>query len=187
MATAKNILIVGDSLSAAHHITAESSWVNLLQQRLNTLPEKYHVINASISGETTAGGLARLPGLLKKHVVHIVILELGGNDGLRGTPLNIIYDNLKKMIELIQDDGNKLLLIGMHIPINYGPSYRKQFNHIYSKLAEEHRTSLVPFMLDGIAKVPTLMQEDGVHPNEDAQPKILDNIWPHLEPLLLKD
>lgn len=178
------ILVFGDSLSAAHGIQREQSWVSLLQQRLDILPEPYRVINASVGGETTDGGLRRLPDTLARVQPRLVILELGGNDGLRGFPLDVIENNLSRMIEQILAAEAKVLLVGMRIPPNYGTRYAEGFHRIYGRLAERHGIALVPFMLDNVATDPALMQSDGIHPQAEAQPRILENIWPRLEDLL---
>jgi acyl-CoA thioesterase-1 len=178
------IMVVGDSLSTGYGIDAAQGWVNLLQQRLRTNGFPYRVINASISGDTSRGGLARLPAALDRHQPAIVILELGGNDGLRGLSLKSLQDNLATMIELGRDAGAQVLLAEMRIPPNYGPVYTKKFQTIYSELAQHYAIPLIPFLLDGVAGDADLMQADGIHPLAKAQPRILDNIWPTLESLL---
>lgn len=175
------LLVVGDSLSAAYGIPRQAGWVTLLDQRLDG---RAQVVNASISGETTSGGASRLPGLLEQHHPDIVILELGGNDGLRGLPPQQMQANLNRMIERSQGSGAEVLLVGIDIPPNYGPAYREAFGEVFQALADEYQLSLVPFMLEGIALEPELMQEDGIHPTAEAQPRILDNVWPLLTPLL---
>lgn len=179
--TAPTILVLGDSLSAAHEIPDESSWVNLLDRRLKEKFPKSILINSSYSGETTTQGLARLPGLLAEFNPNIVLLELGGNDGLRGLPLVHIQRNLKKMIALCKQSHATVVLIGIQIPPNYGPRYQKRFFEIYEALAKEYQLPIVPFLLEGVALNPKLMQADGIHPNEEAQPIILETVWGILE------
>jgi len=184
-APANAVLVVGDSLSAAHNIPAESGWVNLLQQRVKQqVKPAPAIINASISGETTAGALTRLPGLLAKHRPSVVVIELGGNDALRGlTPVQL-RGNLEKMIVASQTAGAKVLLLGIDVPPNYGPAYRQRLKDVYAGLASQYKVPLLPFLLDGVALQPGLMQADGLHPTAKAQPRVLDNVWPHLKPLL---
>ncbi len=181
LAAPTTIMIMGDSLSAAYGIERESGWVSLLSKRLGNDVE---VINASISGETTSGGAARLPELLGQHDPDIVLLELGGNDGLRGLPPGQMRANLARMIEASQDAGARVLLLGIEVPPNYGQAYTDAFRRVYQSLAEKYDIPLVPFLLEGIALDKTLMQDDGIHPTSAAQPRILDNVWPTLEPLL---
>ena len=178
------ILVVGDSLSAGYGIELRDGWVTLLQQRLARQGYPHTVVNASISGDTTAGGRARLPDALKRHRPRIVILELGGNDGLRGLSLRATRANLDAMIMAAQSAGAQVLLVGIHLPPNYGPEYTGKFHAIYRELARTHNTALVPFLLEGVALTPGLMQPDGIHPRAAAQPRLLDNVWPYLEPLL---
>lgn len=183
--SAKTILVMGDSLSAAYGVETETAWVNLLRQRLDDQPAAdWQVVNASISGETTDGGVRRLPALLEKHGPEIVILELGGNDGLRGFQPDVIRQNLTEMIEASQGADARVLLVGMQIPPNYGPQYTRLFANLYPELSDRYNTALVPFFLDGIYNQQGMMQGDGIHPTGDAQPLLLDNVWPHLEPLL---
>jgi acyl-CoA thioesterase-1 len=177
-------LVLGDSLSAGYGIKADSGWVNLLDQRLKTEGYDYRIINASISGETTAGGKARLPALLKTHQPSIVILELGANDGLRGLPLLQLRSNLKTMIQAAQAAKAKVLLVGMQIPPNYGPLYARQFASSFSDLADTHNLKLVPFFLEQVALDSSLLQADNLHPNERAQPILLNTVWPQLKTLL---
>lgn len=177
------VLVLGDSLSAAHAIPVEAGWVALLDRRLSD-SGRGRVVNASISGETTAGGLARLPALLAEHRPGLVVLELGANDGLRGLPIAQISDNLAAMIGLAQAAGTAVLLVGIELPINYGPRYRGALRQVYAELAEKHGTGLVPFLLEDVALEPGLMQEDGLHPTADAQPRLLETVWPALEALL---
>ena len=173
----QTILVLGDSLSAAHGIAQNQGWVTLLAERMAQKTPPWKVINASISGETTSGGLTRLPALLATHKPQWVMIELGANDGLRGLPLKIMRQNLQRMIELSQQSGAKVLLIGMMLPPNYGFTYTTPFTAMYQQLAEEQHLPLVPFLLDGVANDPRLMQYDGLHPNVAAQPVILENVW----------
>ncbi len=186
LASQNTVLVVGDSLSAAHGVPSETAWVELLRDRINSRELNWTVVNASIGGETTDGGLRRLPGLLETHDPTIVIIELGGNDGLRGFPPNVIESNLANMIEQVRDTGATPLLVGMQIPPNYGQRYTTMFADIFPTLSDRYNTVLVPFFLDGIYDQDGLMQGDGIHPTEEAQPRLLDNIWPKLEPLLNK-
>ncbi|WP_404363346.1 arylesterase [Marinobacter sp.] len=182
------ILIMGDSLSAAYGVETERAWVPLLKDRLEkTSHDDWAVINASISGETTDGGLRRLPDLLSRHSPEIVIIELGGNDGLRGFPPGVIEDNLSAMIEKSQQSGARTLLVGMQLPPNYGQRYTQAFAAIYPELAEQHSVALVPFFLEGIYNQEKMMQSDGIHPTAEAQSKLLENVWPELETLLEKE
>lgn len=179
------VLVVGDSLSAAHNIPAASGWVNLLQQRVKQqIKAPPAIINASISGETTAGALTRLPGLLEKHRPSVVVIELGGNDALRGLTPAQLQGNLEKMIVASQKAGAKVLLLGIDVPPNYGPAYRQRLRQTYAALAKQYDVPLLPFLLEGVALKPNLMQADGLHPTAAAQPQVLDNVWPLLKPLL---
>jgi acyl-CoA thioesterase I len=179
------ILVFGDSISAGYGLAhVEQGWVALLQTRLKDEDYGYQVVNASVSGETTAGGLARLPRALDLHHPKIVILELGGNDGLRALPIAQMRANLVRMVELAAAAGARVLLLGMRIPPNYGPEYTEQFQSCYSDLARDKKLPLVPFLLADIAQSPNLMQADGIHPNPLGQPKLLANVWPSLQPLL---
>lgn len=178
------LLVMGDSLSAAYNLPAESGWVNLLEQRLQQQGYDWQVINASISGETTGGGLTRLPALLRQHQPQIVLLELGANDGLRGQPPQRITANLDRMITLSRQADAEVLLLGILLPPNYGPRYLQQFEQIYPQLAKQHQLPLVPFLLEGVADKPSLMQQDGLHPTAEAQPEILETVWVELKPLL---
>lgn len=180
----RTILLVGDSLSAAHNIEIGASWPALLQKRLADMRPPRALVNASISGETTASAVARLPALLNRYKPGVVILELGGNDGLRGLPLSEIRANLSKMVREAQDSGARVLLLGIELPLNYGPQYRAGLRTIYADLARDEHAPLVPFLLDGIALDPKLMQPDGLHPTAAAQPRVLENVWPALAPML---
>jgi acyl-CoA thioesterase-1 len=178
------ILVFGDSLSAGLGIHVEQGWVSLLARKLSQLGYGFRVINASVSGETTAGGLGRLPHALEVQQPRILILELGANDGLRSLPLANTRDNLDKMITLARARGVAVLLLGMRMPPNYGERYTTGFYNMYTELAQAHKLTLVPFLLDQVALNPALMQADGMHPNEQGQPLLLDNVWPKLAPLL---
>lgn len=183
-APTRSVLVLGDSLSAAHNIPVESGWVHLLGERLGKMEPPWHVVNASISGETSLGGRNHLPELLAKERPGVVVIELGANDGLRGLPLDALRDNLAAMIDLAQQRGARVLLLGIELPVNYGPQYRDGLRAIYAELARSKRTALVPFLLDGVALDPALMQDDGLHPTAAGEPRVLDNVWKALEPLL---
>ena len=185
-AASNSILIYGDSLSASYGIPQQQGWVSLLQQRLEDQHFPYKVINASVSGETSSGGLSRLSATLDEHQPSIVILELGANDGLRGLPLSVMKDNLAQMIEQSKRSGAKVLLIGMKIPPNYGLKYSQSFKQKYQQLSQELKVPRVPFMLQGMENRPELIQDDGLHPNVQGQPIILENIWPQLKLILKK-
>lgn len=178
------ILVLGDSLSAGYGIDVNRGWVNLLQQRLEQRGYDYRVINASISGDTTSGGLSRLPPLLAQYQPALVLLELGANDGLRGTPLPIIQRNLQQLVRLSQQANARVLIIGNRLPPNYGPRYTDGFFKLFGEVAKAQNTALVPFLLDGVALDWNLMQKDGLHPTEAAQPQLLDTVWKGLLPLL---
>ncbi len=180
------VLVLGDSLSAAYGIAPEQGWVALLDARLATAARPRKVVNASISGETTAGGLARLPALLAEHRPALVVLELGANDGLRGLPLASARANLSQMLAAIRAAGAQALLVGIELPVNYGPQYRDGLRSLYRDLAGEFNVPLVPFLLEGVALDPALMQDDGLHPKAAAQPAVLANVWAVLEPALAK-
>lgn len=183
-ALAGTALVVGDSISAAFGLETGQGWVHLLQQRLNDGEHDYRVVNASISGDTSAGGLARLPALLSEHEPDIVIIELGGNDGLRGQPPAQLKRNLAAMAEQAQQAGAKVLLLGMRMPPNLGQRYTSAFADAFDSLAAEKDLPYVPFLLEGIGGVQGMMQADRVHPTAQAQELMLDNVWPVLEPLL---
>lgn len=168
------MLVLGDSLSAAHGIAHDAGWVNLLQQRL---APRRAVVNASISGETTSGGLARLPPLLAEHKPGLVLLELGANDGLRGLPLEEIRANLVQMLTLVRSAKARPVLVGIELPVNYGPHYRDGLRKLYRDVAGEFNVPLVPFLLEGVALDPALMQDDGLHPTAQGQPKLLETVW----------
>ncbi len=181
------ILVFGDSISAGYGLErVQEGWVALLQTKLQTEGYGYEVINASVSGETTAGGLARLPRALSLHQPKIVILELGGNDGLRALPIAQMRANLAQMADLAAAAGARVLLLGMRMPPNYGPDYTEQFRLSYVDLARQKKLPLVPFLLNDVAFTPNLMQADGIHPNALGEPKLLANVWPALQPLLHK-
>ena len=179
------ILVIGDSLSAAYGIELEESWVNLLRNQLKEYDTdtQWHVINASISGDTTTGGLERLPGLIKEHQPVLCIIALGANDGLRGQSLDIMQNNLDAMINMCMSTGNSLL-VGIKLPPNYGDQYTQAFHNVYKNVAAKNNIYLVDFMLEGIAFQDEYFQADRLHPTAEAQPLILDNIWPQLEQLL---
>ncbi|MEY3466026.1 MAG: hypothetical protein RL603_1625 [Pseudomonadota bacterium] len=178
------ILVLGDSISAAYGLSSAEGWVTLLQNRLRAQGYGHRVVNASVSGETTTGGLTRLPRALALHRPAIVVLELGGNDGLRGLPLETSRANLARMIELARAAGAQVLLLGMKMPPNYGPKYTTGFETIYATLAKQNRLPFVPFFLEKIALAPGMLQADGLHPTAAAQPAMLDAVWPTLLPLL---
>lgn len=180
------LMVLGDSLSAAYGIDEEDGWVALLDNKLRNDNWPYRVVNGSVSGETTTGGLARLPAMLDSHQPDLVILELGGNDGLRGLPLGILKSNMLIMIALIEEQGAEVLLTGIQIPPNYGPRYTVPFYQLYGQLAAEKTLALVPFLIEGIPQQPELMQNDGIHPRAEAQYMILDNVWVVLEAMLQK-
>jgi acyl-CoA thioesterase-1 len=180
------ILVYGDSLSAAYGIATDQGWVNLLQQRLNSQGYRHQVANASISGETSSGGLSRIATALRQHRPSLVILELGANDGLRGLPVAEMRHNLASIIEYCRRQGAHVLLVGMRIPPNYGPRYTREFSDSYLQLAKQYRLPLVEFLLDGVAGQRPLIQDDGLHPAAHAQPMLLDNVWKKLQPMLDK-
>ncbi len=178
------ILVYGDSLSAGYGIAVDRGWVNLLSQRLQRAGYGLQVANASVSGETTTGGLARLPRALAAHDPRIVVLELGANDGLRGLPLETTRDDLDAMLSMLAKQHRRVLLLGMRMPPNYGERYTQGYAAIFAELAHRHHVALLPFLLEGVADRPPLMQADGLHPNEHGQPILLDNVWTVLRPLL---
>ncbi len=181
------LLVLGDSLSAAYRIPREAGWVRLLQQRLRREGYNYRVVNASIPGDTTAGGLARLPPALKRYRPSLVVIELGGNDGLQGLPLGQMKSNLSKMIGLARKSGAKTVLVGVRMPPNYGPEYTKRFEAVFREVAKADDIPLVPELLAGVATHRDLMQAGGLHPIAKAEPRLLANVWRILEPLLTRD
>ncbi|MEY4980369.1 MAG: hypothetical protein RLZZ352_2639 [Pseudomonadota bacterium] len=186
-ANAPAVLVVGDSLSAEYGLQRGSGWVALLEQRMREQKVRARLINASISGDTTSGGRSRLPALLRQHQPAVVVIELGGNDALRGLPLSMTRDNLAQMARLSRQAGARVLLLGMEMPPNYGAKYSQEFREVFTRVAQEEKTALVPFFLKGVAdlKDPTaLFQADRIHPNEAAQPIMRDNVWPELRKLL---
>jgi len=185
-AATPTILVFGDSLSAAYGIPREQGWVNLLQQRLQKQASNIQVVNASISGETTAGGANRIEAALKQHQPQLVIIELGANDGLQGLPLTNMQNNLKAIITAGQQYKANVMLVGMMIPPNYGMQYTQEFKATYEKLAKQYQLALVPFLLDGVAGNPALNIDDGLHPNAQGQPIVFENVWKVLEPTLVK-
>lgn len=187
-AQAKSILILGDSISAGFGMEREQTWVSLLEQRLEQkFPAQHEVINSSMSGETAAGALSRLPNLLQSHQPEIVIIELGGNDGLRGQPPALIERNLERLVAMSLYAGAETLLFGIKIPPNYGTAYSQAFEANYQRIAERHDVPLLPFFLEGVAGHDHLMQADGIHPRAEAQSLLLDNAWPFIEKILQKE
>jgi acyl-CoA thioesterase-1 len=178
------LLIVGDSLSAGYGMELTQSWPSLLQARLDETGQPYRVFNASITGDTTQGALARLPRLLERLQPRLVVLELGGNDGLRGLGIDVTRQNFASMIRMSQSRGARVLLTGIRLPPNYGQTYTERFHAMYAELAEAHEVLLVPFFMEGVALEPGMMQEDGIHPSAAAQPLLLENVWQVLEPAL---
>ncbi len=178
--------MLGDSLSAGYGLEPAQGWVALLEKRLQAQGYEYQVVNASVSGETSGGGLQRLPRALETHKPDVVIVELGANDGLRGLPVALTRDNLTKIVATARQAGARVLLIGMRLPPNYGPRYTNDFTHMYREIATASRVALVPFLLQSVALKPALMQADGLHPTAQAQPTLLDTVWPELAPLLKK-
>jgi len=185
-AATHTILVLGDSLSAGYGVKVDATWVALLEQRLAKQGYGYRVVNASISGETTGGARSRLPRALELHQPAVVIIELGGNDGLRGLPLKQVRGNFEYLIETSQAAQAKVVLVGMRMPPNYGAEYANSFHALYGELAKKYDVPLVDFFLDGVALDDSLMQADGIHPNATAQPKLLDNLWPALSKVLTK-
>lgn len=183
---ARTALVFGDSLSAAYGLSADQGWVHLLGERARRAGLDWRMVNASVSGETTAGGLRRLPEDLKRHKPNLVVIALGANDALRGQPVAGMRENLERMIRLARASGAQPVLVGIMIPPNYGIEYSAQFRDLFPALAAKHKIPLVPFLLDGIADRPELFLADQLHPSAAAQPLILDNVWKALEPLLRK-
>ena len=178
------ILVLGDSLSAGYGMDRSQSWVALLEARLQEDDHDYRVFNSSVSGDTTQGGLTRLPGLLERLQPRFVVIELGGNDGLRGLSPAVTRRNIGDMVQQSQASGARVLLAGIKLPPNYGAAYIERFESIYSDLASEHGTLLVPFIMEGVVFEPGMMQDDGIHPSAEAQPALLDNVWQVLAPEL---
>ena len=178
------LLVLGDSLSAEYGLRRGTGWVALLERRLLERGERRAVVNASVSGETTAGGRTRIGGLLERHRPGIVVVELGGNDALRGLDLEGTERNLREILKSARKAGARTLLLGMRMPPNYGREYGERFAALYPRLARAERSALVPFFLEGVGERIELFQPDRIHPNEQAQPRLLDNVWPHLRPLL---
>lgn len=182
----KTILVLGDSLSAEYGLVRGTGWVPLLEKRLQAARIDAAIVNASVSGETTSGGKSRLPTLLEQYHPNVLIIELGGNDGLRGLPIASVEANLRAMINTAQQAHAKVLLVGMRIPPNYGRDYTEKFSAMYVNLSREVKVPLAPFLLEGVADKPQLFQADRIHPVAEAQPLMLDNIWPQLKRFLLK-
>ena len=183
-AWAGTVLVWGDSLSAGYGLRPQQSWPSLLGERISSAKLPHKVVNASISGETTAGGLARLPAALETHKPTVVVIELGANDGLRGLPVKAMAANLEAMVDASRKAGAQVLLVGMRMPPNYGPEYTARFEASFRDLAKAKRLRLVPFMMEGFADQRHYFQADGIHPVAEAQPLILDTIWRELKPLL---
>ncbi|KTT03701.1 esterase [Pseudomonas oryzihabitans] len=184
LAMARTLLVVGDSISAGYGLADGQGWVRLLENRLQEQQSPYQVVNASISGDTTAGGLARLPQLLAAHRPEVVAIELGGNDGLRGQPLAQFERNLTSLVQQAKAKGARVLLLGMRLPPNYGPRYTEGFAQVYQDVAKAQQAALVPFLLEGVGGDPAFMQPDGIHPRANAQQRLLDNAWPELQRVL---
>ena len=181
-ASAKTIMILGDSLSAGYGIQTQQGWVYLLQKRLNQqYPKQYKVVNASVSGETTSGALARLPKLLTTHKPNLVVIELGGNDGLRGQPPQLIEKNLSQLVTLSKNSNAKVILLGMKMPPNYGSAYQTAFEKSFKNVSQKQNIKLQPFFLNGVAGIRDLMQKDQIHPNAKAQPILLNNAYPYIK------
>lgn len=183
-ALAGTVLVVGDSISAAFGLETEQGWVHMLGERLAQGSGEHQVVNASVSGDTSAGGLARLAPLLEQHRPEVVVIELGGNDGLRGQAPAQLQQNLAAMVDRSRAAGAEVLLLGMQLPPNYGPRYTRAFAEAFERVAEEKQVPLVPFFLEGVGGVESMMQADGIHPSAQAQARLLQNVWPVLEPLL---
>jgi len=182
----KSILVLGDSLSAEYGLVRGTGWVPLLEKKLDAEKINASIVNASISGETTSGGRSRLPSLLGKFRPSIVVIELGANDGLRGLAIDATEANLRQMVKAAQAAQAQVLLVGMHIPPNYGSDYTRRFSAMFPKVAKELNVPLVPFLLRGVEDKPQLFQSDRLHPTAEAQPILLSNTWPYLKPLVLK-
>jgi acyl-CoA thioesterase I len=184
-ATQPSVLVLGDSLSAEYGLARNTGWVELLSHRISEAGIKYSVVNASISGETTSGGLTRLPQLLDRYHPSVVVIELGANDGLRGLPITAMASNLQQMIDACRHARSQPMLVGMRLPPNYGRTYVDRFAAVFDQLARDNRVALVPFLLDGVADQREMFQADQLHPIAAAEPQLLDNVWPHLRPLLI--
>lgn len=180
----RKVLVLGDSLSAAHNIPVDAGWVRLLDARTTKMATPWTMVNASISGETSLSGRNRLPALLGKEKPGVVVIELGANDGLQGLPLDQLAKNLDAMINAAKSAGARVLLLGIELPVNYGPQYRDGLRKIYVDAAKNHGAALVPFLLDGVALDPALMQDDGLHPTAKGEPRVAANVWKALSPLL---
>ncbi|MDQ6620311.1 MAG: arylesterase [Pseudomonadota bacterium] len=185
-AAAPVILIVGDSISAGYGLAPDRGWARLLRDRLRDQGYRFDVVNASISGDTTAGGRSRLPALLREHHPAVVVIELGGNDGLRGGDVKVMRDNLDAMVGMARKAGARVLLVGMRMPPNYGPAYTQQFAAAYADVAHKNAATLVPFFFEGFAETGEWFQPDRIHPTVSAQPRLLENLWPALKGLLEK-
>jgi acyl-CoA thioesterase-1 len=183
---AHTLMVFGDSLSAAYNLSPSEGWVHLVEERISRSKLPWTVVNASVSGETTAGGLRRLAEDLKRHKPSVVVIELGGNDALRGQPLAGMRSNLEQMIRLVRAANAEPVLVGIMIPPNYGIDYAAQFRDMYASLARRGKVALVPFLLEGLVDKPELFQKDQIHPTARAQPRIADNVWTVLEPVLKK-
>ena len=183
-AAAPLILVLGDSISAAYGLDAGQGWVRLLEQKLKSHGAPHRVVNASVTGETTAGGLARLPGLLERHKPSVVLVELGGNDGLRALPVKAMRGNLERIVELTRGAGAEPALFEMRIPDNYGPAYTDAFARVFAEISRDRKVPMVPIERMRFVADPSTFQEDGIHPGPAAQPQILDAVWPTLAPLL---
>ncbi len=181
---AKVVMIFGDSLSSGYGFDHQYGWVKLLEERLSETTGGHTVVNASISGNTSGNGLSRIKSDLSLHNPDILILELGGNDGLRGHPPAMFKSNMKKMIEIAQENNTEVLLLGIRLPPSYGKRYSKAFESVYQQLAEQYKLPLVPFFMEGVGTNPKLMQKDGIHPNIEGQPTLLENVWPRLKSML---
>lgn len=184
---ASTILVYGDSLSAAYGLSTQQGWVSLMDQRLKTERLPYEVVNASVSGETTAGGLSRFKQTIAAQKPQVLILALGANDGLRGLPIETMQQNLTNMLKLAEQNNIKVLLVGMRIPPNYGPQYTQAFHQTFIDIAKQYKVKLVPFLLENVAGKPALNQDDGIHPTAEAQPIILDTVWKTLKTMLSKN
>lgn len=180
----QTLVILGDSISAGYGLKADEGWVALLQQRVNQADLDIEVVNESISGEVTAGGLARLPGILERHSPDLLVIELGGNDGLRGLSPKVMTRNLKQMMQLAQAQGVEVFLFGMKLPPNYGKAFNRLFEQAFADAAEAYQVPLLPFFLEGVGGFNELMQADRIHPNQEAQQQLLENAWEFLAPFL---